>query len=450
MRVTRLAAWCVAIFWGSAAVFAELPWPQWRGPTLNGVSPATGLPLEWSESQNIRWKVPLPSWSAAAPIVAGDRVYVVSPAAPEEQPGEDRVGRRFRPGVGRENPGGRDILLFCFNRTDGSLRWKQTVADGNQLFGKQNLASPSPVTDGEHVWVLTGTGHVTALDLDGKQLWQRALQTDYGEFGLYWGYGASPLLYKDRLIIPVLHGAVTDDPSYVLALDKRTGETLWKVERPTKAEKESPDSYTTPTMLHYDGRDEIIVSGGDVVTAHDPQTGREVWRCGGLNPDNAGNYRLCASPVAMNGVVVVPSRVRPLIAVRGGGSGDVTATHLAWTLNRGGPDVPSPVCDGKYVYLVDDRGVAHCLDLESGKAVWGPERLESGTYSASPILADGRLYAINETAVTTVLLAGPEFKVLATNELDDGYTLASITPANGELYVRTSSHLYCIARGTER
>ena len=425
---------------------AEDNWPNWRGPHRVGVSKSTNLPTHWSESQNIVWKTPLPSWSGASPIIWGDRIFIASPSDPDA--GQAPVTRRF-PRVRRSTAGGRDLLLLCINKRDGSVIWEKKLASDNQQYGKQNMSSPSPVTDGKHVWALTGTGVLTAFDMDGKKLWAHNLQEDYGDFGLQWGYASSPLLYDGKVIVEVLHGARTQNPSYLVAFDGVSGKVAWQIERKTDATRECPDAYTTPALIEHKGRVELIISGADYVTSHDPATGKELWRAAGLNPRGRGNYRVVASPVAIDGLVYCPSRKRPLLALRVGGSGDVTDSHLAWKLEeRWGPDVPTPACDGKYLYIVGDNGSVACVDPKSGKIIWGPERTEIGTVSASPLLADGKLYITNENATTTVLAAGPKFEVLATNRLDDDYTISSIAVSGSQLFVRTSAHLVCIGEST--
>ncbi len=441
----RLARQCTGAQAASGARTDDGNWPQWRGPHHNGVSDATGVPTTWSETENIAWKVPLPSWSGATPIVWGDRVFVMSPSKPTADAKGVGVARRL-PGVGRERPGGPDILLLCFGRKDGKLLWQRRLASDNTLYGKQNMASPSPVTDGKLVWALTGTGALAAFDFSGKEVWRHNLQDEYGQFGLNWGYASSPLLYDGMLIVQVLHGSRTQNQSYVVAFDSPTGKVVWKVERKTDATRECPDAYTTPVVSKHAGRTDLVILGADYVTGHDPKTGREIWRAGGLNPQRRGNYRIVASPVAMGGFIYAPTRVRPLLALRAGGRGDVTTSNLAWRFDdKVGPDVPTPVCDGKHLYLVNDRGYASCLDAKTGEVVWGPQRTAPGTVSASPVLADGRIYITNETATTTVLAIGPQFKILHTNQLDDGYTLATPTFAGLQIFIRTSTHLYCIA-----
>ena len=243
----------------------------------------------------------------------------------------------------------------------------------------------------------------------------RDIQKEYGRFGIQWGYASSPLLHEDSLYVQVLHGMHTDDPSYLLRIDKATGKTLWRVERPTNARMESPDAYTTPALLRYKGTTEIVITGGDVVTGHDLATGKELWRADGLNPTNNGSFRIVASPLIVGETIVAPSRERPLLVLRAGGRGDVTKSHLAWQFNQG-PDVPSPVSDGTYLYSINDRGIMYCLDLKTGNTVYGPQRLRPATYSGSPVLADGKIYITDEDGVTTVVQAGPKFALLAEND----------------------------------
>ncbi len=413
---------------------AQDHWPQWRGPDHNGISTSTGLPTTWSETENIVWKAPLPSWSGGSPVVWGDRIFLTSPSKSDKPSASD----------GRD-PGGSKILLLCLSKADGTILWQSEIDEGNTIARKQNSSSPSPVTDGEHVWTVAGTGAVVAFDMNGKEVWRRHLQKEFGPFGLQFGYASSPILHDGKLILQVLHGFRHDDPSYIVAFDAATGRDVWRQERPTDAIHEGPDAYTTPTLLTHEGKVELIVSGGDYVTGHDPATGKELWRAWGLNPDRNKYYRIIASPVASDGMVYAPTRQKPLLALRGGGSGDVTTSHLVWKWDqRYGTDVPTPACDGRRFYMVDDRGNATCLDAKTGAILWGPERVTNDIVSASPLVADGKLYITTELGDTLVLSAGPEFKLLSTNLLDDEYTLSSLAVSGDRLYLRSSTHLYCI------
>jgi outer membrane protein assembly factor BamB len=398
-------------------------WPQWRGPFLNGISSEKNLPTRWSAEDNVTWKLAMPSWTGATPVIWGERIFL-------------------------NVADGNDLFLWCVDREKGEPVWKKLLGSGNTTMRKQNMSSPSPVTDGKNVWVMTGTGVLKSFDFAGNEQWARNVQKDYGRFGLQWGYASSPLLYEDALFVQVLHGMKTDDPSYLLRIDKKTGKTIWRVERPTKAISESPDSYTTPALVRQGNSVEIVITGGDCVTGHDPATGKELWRANGLNPDNNPNYRIVASPVVYEAVVYAPTRVKPLLAIKAGGRGDVTQSNKLWAFDHG-PDVPTPVTDGKYFYVVDDRGIMWCLDAKTGQAVWGPQRIKPAIYSSSTVLADDKLYVTNEEGLTTVLKAGPKFEVLAQNSLND-YTLSSPAISDGQIFIRTAHYLYCIGKRAGR
>jgi outer membrane protein assembly factor BamB len=420
--VTKRIALCLAIAMAAIVPISAENWPQWRGPRLNGSSSEKGLPLKWTATENIAWKLPMPSRSGATPIIWNDAVFL-------------NVATEFASG---------NLELWSVDRTNGEVRWKRPLGGGNRQARKQNMSSPSPVTDGRTVWVLTGTGVLKGFDFAGEELWARDLQKEYGEFGLNWGYASSPLLHQGALYVQVLHGMNTDDPSYLLKVDGATGKTVWRVERPTSAITESPDAYTTPLLVQHGGKAEIVITGGDAVTGHDPATGKELWRSAGLNPDNNPYNRIVASPFVAGDLIIAPTRVKPMLAIKPGGRGDVTKTHRVWSFDRG-PDVPTPVSDGTLVYIVGDQGVVHALDLKTGTVVYGPVRLEPGTYSASPVLADGRIYVTSEEGVTSVFAAGPKFEVVAKNPVHE-YTLSSIAVSNGQIFLRTEKTLYAIGQ----
>jgi outer membrane protein assembly factor BamB len=402
-------------------------WPAWRGPQANGISGEKGLPIKWSTEENVAWKLPVPSRSGATPIIWNDHIFL-------------NVATAMTTG---------DLELWAVDRRKGNPMWKRPLGGGNNQQRKQNMSTPSPVTDGTTVWVLTGTGVLKAFDFKGTELWMRDFQKDYGRFGLNHGYASSPLLHEGALYIQVLHGMKTDDPSYVMKVDGKSGKTAWKVERPTAAISESPDSYTTPLLVRNGKTVEIAVTGGDIVTGHDPASGKELWRANGLNPANDPYYRIVASPLWAGGLIIAPTRNKPMLALKPGGNGDVTTSHKAWSFDFG-PDVPSPISDGKLLYVVRDNGVVHALDVQTGAVVWGPERLKTGAYSSSPVLADGKLYVTSENeGLTTVFAAGPKFQVLSENPLDD-YCLASPAVSNGQIFIRTEKFLWAIGAGTTK
>ncbi len=392
----------------------ETDWPSWRGPSANGYSAATGLPTTWSATDSVVWKTQLPGVSAATPIIFGDRIFL---------------------NVGVDE----DLELWALEAASGKVAWKGPLGVGNQSTRKQDMSSPSPVVDEERVVALTGRGTVKGFSHGGEELWKRDLETEYGAFGLNWGYASSPLLVDGICYIQVLHGARTDDPSYLIAINAATGETIWRVERETDAERESPDSYTTPTMLPRGGDWELVISGADYVTGHDPKNGKELWRVGGLNPERRGMYRIVATPTVIGDKLIVPSRVSPLLVLDVSGTGQ---PKVLWQLERG-TDVPSPGTDGKSLFVVDDRGAIRRFDLETGEPTWEPQRLAQGNYSGSPVVADGKLYVTSETGVTSVIAIDGDFKLIAENQTD-GYVLASPAVAGGRIFLRTDSALYSI------
>jgi outer membrane protein assembly factor BamB len=398
-------------------------WPTWRGPQMNGISTATDLPVKWSPEENVAWKLALTDRSGSTPIIWKDRIFLTTVS-------DDT------------------IELWAVDRKKGSLEWKQPLGIGGKArYRKHNMSSPSPVTDGKWVYVMTGTGLLRAFDFKGKEQWLRDIQKDYGNFGLNWGFSSSPLLHEGALYVQVLHGMKTDDPSYVLRINAKDGKTMWRVERPNTAIRESPDSYTTPALLQDGKKLTIVITGADCVTGHDADTGKELWRVNGLNPDNNPAYRIVASPTVFDGVIYAPTRVRPLTAFRApkfGETGDITESHKLWT-SPNGPDVPTPVTDGKYFYVVNDRGIMWCLDAKTGAVVWGDKRIRPGIYSASPVLADGKIYVTSEEGVTSVVKAGAEFELLAENPLAE-YTLSSPAIVEGQIFLRTEKALYAIGK----
>jgi outer membrane protein assembly factor BamB len=414
-------------------------WPQWRGPQSNGSAPsARDLPVHWAPEQNVVWRTKMPSWSAATPIIWNDTVFVTS-----AEEGFMQLGARNPRGANAPVPD--KIFLIAVNRKDGSMKWRNEIDSGNQLFRKQNSASPSPITDGKYVWIVTGNGKFACFTMAGKEVWKRDIQADYGKFGLNHGYASTPLMHGDRLYVQVLHGMKTDDPSYVFAVEKTTGKTVWKVERPTDAKSESPDNYATPQIATVGGKPQIVVSGADYVTGHDIATGKELWRIGGFNPtDNPANRTIASSVVIGSNVYTTSTRGRPFIAFKAGGSGNITGKSELWTNNLGA-DVPTPTTDGKYIYVLNDIGIMNCLDAETGKVVYEGQRIERGTYSSSPLLADGKIYCINEEGTTTILKAGPQFEVLGVSKLDS-HTLASPVAVDNQIFIRNADYLYCIQK----
>lgn len=432
---------------------AAANWPNWRGPNGDGTTAtAKNLPVNWSTSENIKWKVDLPAWSGSSPTVWGDRIFLNTPSKEDASaklatPPPPAPGKKARPSpAGGRGPGGQEIMLVCLERATGKELWRRQYDRGNEIKQKHNMSSPTPVTDGKLVWVVSGNAQVACFDFAGNQKWTFDIQKKFGKMGIQFGYGSSPLLVDGKLVFQMLQGLFTDDPCYLFALDAADGKLLWHVERPTDAINESPDAYSTPSLAIVDGKKQVVVGGADYITGHDLATGKELWRGGGLNPTNNPNFRVIASPLVNNGMIFAPTRVKPFIAFRAGGSGNITESHAAWKwTERGSPDVPTPVSDGELLYMADDQSAITCVEAKTGKRIYGPENTGLGRTSSSPILADGKIYLNNESGETAVIQAGPEYKLLGKNKLDGSYTLSTPAIADGEIFIRTGDRLYCIS-----
>ena len=383
------------------------------------MAPGKDYPLKWSSSENVAWRVKLPGGAGSTPAVWGDRIFVVSGDA------------------------GNNALL-CLKRKTGRTLWKKTIgAERKGKHKKGSGANPSPTTDGKHVYVYYKSGDLACLDFDGNIVWQHNLQKLYGEDTLWWDLGTSPVLTKKYLVVACMQSG----PSYLAAFDKTTGKLAWKVARMLKAPEESAQSYSTPIVIEDGGSEKLVVLGADHVTMHAVADGKELWRVGGLNPTGHKFFRSIASPVVADGMVFAPyARGKNLTAIRMGGSGDVTKTHVAWTMDSNTPDVPTPVAVGGRVYVLSDKGTMTCLDLKTGRQVWqGTLPKHRAKYSSSPVVADGRIYATREDGMTFVLDTGDEFKQLAANQLGE-FTLATPVFNNGQVLIRTFEHLYCIGK----
>ena len=403
----------------SAAEAAD-NWPSWRGPSFDGVAPGKGYPTSWSATENVRWRTKLPGPGASTPIVWGDHIFLTC-------------------AVEAKN------TAVCLDR-DGKIVWQTPVGEKSRS-GKNPKATgsnPSAVTDGQHVFFYFKSGDLACLDFAGKIAWEKNLQTEYGEDTLWWDLGTSPVLTKDHVVVAVMHSG----PSFLVAYEKETGKLAWKQDRQTDAPSEAAQSYTTPLVLRDGERELLAVLGADYVTAHDAASGKELWRVGTLNPGGNGFFRSISSATAAGDIVVAPyARGGTLTAVKLGGSGDVTKSHVVWTRDDLGADVPTPaVLDGR-VYISGDRGEVTCLDIKTGKTIWSgtPERHRSA-YSSSPVIAEGKLYVTREDGATFVLALGDEFKLLASNTLDEDRTVATPVFVDGQILIRTRENLYCIGK----
>ena len=424
MTYTRLRALVAVVVIAVASPAVAENWPNWRGPNGDGVSTEKGLPTTWSETKNIAWKLPLPGKGSSTPVVWGDRIFLTS--------GENK-----------------ELLLLCVS-TAGKLLWKQKVAEETGVptrmeFGNQ--ASPSPTTDGKHVFVYLGSGDLACYDFDGKQVWTKNVQKDYGKFSIQHGMHVTPVLHGDRLFLAL----ITNGGHWVIAFDKATGKEIWKHQRPSDAKGESRESYASPVLWKNGAEVNLVVLGADYATGHKLSDGSELWRLGDLNPKDgySSALRIIASPVVGPNELVVPTaRGGIVVAVKPGAAGSVKAgsEHEAWRIAKGAPDVPCPLVHDGLVYLQRENGTMLIVDAKTGKET-GSQRLAPELYRASPIYADGKIYTVSRNSGTVhVLKPGPKVEVLATNKLGEGvYVTASPVVSGGRLYLRSVDALYAIS-----
>ena len=382
-------------------------WPQFRGPDGQGHSVERGLPLEWGEARNVRWKSPIAGLGWSSPVVANGKVWLTSAV---EQRGISLRAIAFDADTGKEVV---NVEVF------------KIPTDRRDINPKNSWASPTPIIDGDRVYVHFGADGTAALSSSGEILWKNRF-----EYQSQHGAGGSPVVYGDLLIF----SCDGSDAAFVIALDKLTGKTKWKTNRGYPSDQ----AYTTPLVIRVGDRDQLISVGAFRARAYEPQTGKEIWR---VRYDEG--FSNVPRPIFAQGLVVIATGFQQpeLLAVRPDGTGDVTKTHIAWSLKRGAPLTPSPLAVGDELYVVNDGGIASCIDARTGAVIW-QQRL-GGTYSASPVFADGRIYFLAEQGVTTVIAPGRDFRRLATNQLDGGL-LASMAISSGSMFLRTDSHLYRI------
>ena len=418
----------VCCFAFAAHVQAE-NWASWRGPTSNGISQERNIPFEWSKSKNVAWRLSLPGPAGSTPVIWEDRIFVTS-------------------------VDGQDLVLICVS-TEGKGLWRQTVGVGNQdVRGDEgNYASPSAVTDGQHVWSFMGNGAVGCYDMNGKEVWKMNMQDRYGKFNIAFGLSSTPVLYKDRLCFQLIHGEgnASTQEAMVVAVDKLTGAEIWKQDRVTAAESENEHSYASPMLYDFGGTAYLITHGADFTIAYDLEDGTELWRLGGLNPhdDPQRKYhptlRFVCSPAAAEGIVVCPTAKNgPIFAIRADAKGDLAnrSESLLWMRADNTPDVPSPLIYDGLVYLCRESGQLLVLDQKTGAEVYH-ERTHDQRHRSSPVYADGKIYLTARDGKVTVVKTGREFEVLATNDLGEEIS-ASPAISNGTLYLRTFKALYAI------
>jgi outer membrane protein assembly factor BamB len=383
-------------------LFFTQDWPEFRGPTGQGHSAERGLPLVWNENKNVRWKVAIPGRGWSSPAIQGDRIWLTT--ATEE---------------------GKSLRAISVDRNTGEIVKNVEVfrlKSPGELNAKNSFASPTPVIEGDRVYLHFGAFGTACLSGSGEIVWKARLDYDNGQHGP----GGSPVIYDDLLIVSCDGLSI----QYVAAMDKLTGKVRWRKYR------QGFQAYTTPLVVRLPAGDQVISPGAFRAIAYEPRTGKELW-----NVRYGEGFSNVPRPVYGDGLIYICTGFQEpsLLAVRLDGRGDVTKSHIVWSLKRGVPRTPSPLLVGEELYFINDNGIAACVDAKTGTERWRV-RL-GGEHSASPIYADGRIYFLSEEGESVVIAPGKEFKELARNRLD-GPTLASMAVSNGSIFVRTQTHLY--------
>jgi len=433
-----IAGWFFLLTLTPAAVRAETSWPQFRGPDGQGHSRAVGVPLRWSEKENIVWKTPIVGRGWSSPVVEDGKIWLTTVIEQAATPEERERGLASVPKTGQYEVVGRvEMFAICLDAKTGRIlrQIKLTESDDPEPIHPLNsFASPTPVVEAGRVYCHFGTYGTFCLDtVSGQVLWQRQLRIRH-----YVGPGSSPILYKNLLIL-TCDGA---DRQYVAALDKHTGEIVWQRDRPP-LRTDNPDfkkSFSTPLIIRVAGRDQCVVPGPQWVVAYDPASGAPLWRF-----DHGNGFSLAPRPVYDGRCVFICTGFgrTSLLAIRvdAAGAGDVTASHIAWRSRKQVPRRPSPIVVGGRVLSVSDMGILTCYDAATGEAIW--HKRMPGNFSASPLAVDGRLYFSNQEGRTTVLAPGDTYQELAQNDLD-GQIMASLAVVDNDLLLRTDTHLYRI------
>lgn len=441
LRVGRLMVMGIALVSMTSAAKADEPtqtelanWHHWRGPYVNGsAAPSAKPPLEWSESENLRWKTPIAGKGSSTPVITGDNIFVLS-SVDTGKPGKSDVPDDPSHDVRTEPPKTiHQFIIHCLEKETGKPRWQKVVKEAVPHEGHHDThsyAGGSPATDGKHVWFSFGSQGTYCFDLDGNEIWSRDLGILRTRLG--WGEAVTPVLDGNRLFL----NWDQETNSKLICLDAKTGKTLYEVPRDEKT------TWNTPLVTHAAGRSQVIVNGANRIRSYDTQNGKLLWECGGMTTNPI------PSPVADDKFAYVMSGFKGSggVAVPLDATGDVTGTNkVLWAINRGTPYVPSPVLtEGRLVYTQQNNALLTILDAKTGSPLVDRERLpKARSYYASPIAADGRIYFVDRNGTATVIANSPSFEVLATNTLNDTFDASPIALGN-RLYLRGEKHLYCL------
>lgn len=410
LRHARRALPAGLLLFIAASNVAAGNWPQYRGPGGLGLSAESGLPTKWGAGGGVRWKTRLPGPGHSSPIVWGDRLFLTAYAAAAGEAGRGR------------------LLVLSVERLTGKILWEREVRVGRveRVGGANAPATPTPVTDGRRVYVYFGSYGLVCFDFEGRKVWERQVAPCGGEFGS----ASSPVLHRRLLVL----SCTSDAEGFLLAADKETGRTVWRTPHAQPAL-----TFATPFVWNTGAGEQIVLAVSGHVKGFDPKTGRELWRVAGAPKGVA------PTPAASGGLLYAASNAQPnfVVAIRPGGRGDVTGTHVAWRHDKGGVSVPSPLAVGGYLFALRDGGVMTCLDAKSGAVLWQERLPARGNYFASPVAGDGKVYAVNEEGEVSVVAAKPVYELIATNSMGER-TLASPAISGGNIFIRTDENLYCV------
>jgi outer membrane protein assembly factor BamB len=454
--LSLIALTTVVLVVGSASSDPD-HWPQWRGPFFNGVAKGAA-PVEFSDAKNIKWKIAIPGRGFSTPVIWGDRIFLTTavptgkvsqPAPQPEQPqnpaqgsAQGSAGGR---GQGRGGPGGgagageeQKFMVMCLDKKTGKTLWERVakVATPHEGYHRQygSFASTAPLTDGRYLYASFGSRGIYCYDLDGKPIWEKDLGVQM-RIKLQFGEGAAPALYDNLLI----HSFDHESGSFVIALDKRNGKEVWRTDR------DEGSAWVTPLIADYKGKKQVVISATKKVRAYDPENGKLIWECAGLGAN------VIPALVQQNDLVYAMSGFRDpkLMAIRLGREGDLTGSDaIVWSQTRGMSYTPSPVLHDNKFYTLTDTGMLSCFNAATGEPYYQQQRLpQPDSFKASPIAAGGNLYTASESGVITVIKLGEKFEVVATNTLADQMFVASPVVAEGELFLRSKTHLFCVSDG---
>lgn len=410
-------------------------WPQWRGPYFNGSTDEKDLPASWSETENVAWVSPLPGRSGATAVISNGRVFVSSMVK-----------------------GAHEYVALCFDAESGKQLWRKHIGSDSRRYPRNNLVSPSPVADGKNVFFLYGNGELVGFDFAGKRLWSRNIEAEYGNLAVQFGYSNSPLLYDGRLYVIVIRRdkpyrlPAADGPlhSFMMALDPKTGRTIWKQRRETNAFDEGMETYSTTIPLVRNGKVELLNTGADFITANDPATGKELWRFEYWRR-KVRDSRTIPSLVTGAGLIFgARHKHKGIFALRPPDAASGDTARIVWEFDEAAPDCSTPLFYRGRLYVLDGirRGkVVTSLDPKTGEQFWQGKIGGRGPWRASLTAGDGKLYCINETGEIVVLRAGGDkFDVIFETKTDETPIQSSISIANGRLFIRTAENLYCVGK----